>query len=109
MAGLVGGPGAEPPGRRRIFENLQKYFLRKFQIMHYFGLFFKENLKTQRYIFARLDEKQLVGESLRKIFDENSIEKLNFYLFWGNFVAKTRAFGNNISFLQQFSPVRGSG
>ena len=23
-AGLVGGPGAEPPGRRRIFENLQK-------------------------------------------------------------------------------------
>ena len=23
-SGLVGGPGAEPPGRRRILENLQK-------------------------------------------------------------------------------------
>ena len=29
MSGLVGGPGAEPLGRRRIFENLQKYSLRK--------------------------------------------------------------------------------
>ena len=29
MAGLVGGPGIEPPGRRRIFENLQKNFLRE--------------------------------------------------------------------------------
>ena len=30
MAGLVGGPGEEPPpGRRRIFENLKKNFLRK--------------------------------------------------------------------------------
>ena len=27
LAGLVGSPGAEPPGRRRIFENLQKNFL----------------------------------------------------------------------------------
>ena len=40
MAGLVGG--------RRMFENLQKYLLRKLQKMHYFGLFFKENLKTHR-------------------------------------------------------------
>ena len=24
MVGLVGSPGAEPPGHRRIFENLQK-------------------------------------------------------------------------------------
>ena len=48
MAGLVGGPGAESPRRRRIVENLQKYFLRKLQKVHYFGLFFKGNLKTQR-------------------------------------------------------------
>ena len=27
--GLVGGPGAEPPGGRKIFENLQKKFLKK--------------------------------------------------------------------------------
>ena len=44
-----------------------------------------------------------------KIFDENSIEKLNFYLFLGKVVAKNRAFGNNINFLQQFFPVRGGG
>ena len=37
-----------------------------------------------------------------KILDENSIEKLNFYLFLGKVVAKNRAFGNNIIFLQQF-------
>ena len=30
LAGLVGGPGgAEPPGRRRILENVQKNFLTK--------------------------------------------------------------------------------
>ena len=37
-----------------------------------------------------------------EIFDENSIEKLNFYLFSGKVVAKNRAFGNKIIFLQQF-------
>ena len=41
-------------------------------------------------------------EKILKIFDENSMEKLNFYLFLGNFVAKNRNFGNNIFFLQQF-------
>ena len=29
MAGLVGGPGGRAPGRRKIFENLQKKFLKK--------------------------------------------------------------------------------
>ena len=29
MAGLVGGPGAEPPGRRKIVENIQQNFLIK--------------------------------------------------------------------------------
>ena len=38
---LVGGPGAEAPGRRRIFENLQKYFLRKLPKMR---IYFWENL-----------------------------------------------------------------
>ena len=40
MAGLVGGPGADHPGRQRIFENLQKYFSRKLQkciILAYFS------------------------------------------------------------------------
>ena len=44
MAGLVGGTGAEPPppGRQRIFENLQKNFVRKLQKMHYFSIFYKK-------------------------------------------------------------------
>ena len=48
-------------------------------------------------------------EKFLKIFDKNSIEKLNFNLFLGKFVAKNRVFGNNITFLQQFFPVRGGG
>ena len=39
--------GTESPGRRRIFEKLGKFLLRKLQKLHYFGLFFK-NFKTQR-------------------------------------------------------------
>ena len=46
-------------------------------------------------------------EKILEIFDENSIEKLNFYLFLGKVAAKNRAFGNNIIFLQQFFPVGG--
>ena len=59
-----------------------------------------------------MDEKHKLLENFEKIwkiFDENSIEKLNFYLFLGKFVAKNRNFGNNIIFLQQFFPVRGGG
>ena len=40
-------------------------------------------------------------EKIFKIFDENSIDKLNFY-FW-KFVTKNIAFGSNTIFLQQFS------
>ena len=42
-----------------------------------------------------------------EIIDENSIEKLNFYLFLGKVVAKYIAFGKNIIFLKQFVPVQG--
>ena len=65
-----------------------------------------------RYFFARLDEKhKLLGnfEKILEIFDENSIEKLNFYLFLGKVVAKNRAFGNNIIFLQHFFRLGGGG
>ena len=59
-----------------------------------------------------MDEKRkLLGnfEKILKFFDENSIEKVNFlifyfnYLFFRKFVTKNRAFGNNIIFLHQFS------
>ena len=61
-----------------------------------------------RYFFARLDEKhKLLGNSEKTLefFDENSTEKLNFYLFLGKVVAKNSAFGNNIVFYNIF-PVR---
>ena len=40
-------------------------------------------LKTQRYLFARLGEKYKLGKFGKKfeIFDKNSLDKLNFYLF----------------------------
>ena len=84
-SGLVGGPGAEPPGRRRIFENLQKIHEengKKCCIFDYFA----KNFKTMWSIFARLDDKHnCLGnfEKFLKIFDENSMEKLNFSLFSG--------------------------
>ena len=74
-----------------------------------------------RLFLARLDEKRkLLGnfEKFLKIFDENSIEKLNFYFififyfifyFFRKFVTKNRAFGNNTIFLQQFFRFRGGG
>ena len=48
-------------------------------------------------------------EKILKNRGENSIEKLNFYLFLGKVVAKNTSFGNNIIFLPQFFPVRGGG
>ena len=65
-----------------------------------------------RSFFARLDENyKLLGNfgNIWEIFYEDSIEKLNFYLFLGKVVAKNRAFGNNIIFLQYFFPVRRGG
>ena len=60
-----------------------------------------------------MDEKRKLGnfEKILKIFDANSIEKLNFYFIFyfifRKFVTKNRAFGNNTSFLQQFFRFRG--
>ena len=76
MAGLVEGPGAEPPGRRRIFENLQRKFLKKIAKMQYFGLFCK-NISKPCVKFSRVKTKNTIGwgnfEKILKIFDENSI------------------------------------
>ena len=82
------------------------------QKLLYFRLFCKEITKPC-VEFSRVWTKNTIGwgnfEKILKIFDENAIEKLNFYLFLGKFVAKNRNFGNNIIFLQQFFPVRGGG
>ena len=58
-----------------------------------------------RSFFAVLDKQhKLLGnsEKILKIFDENSIEKLNFIMIFGKFATKYRAFGNNSIFLQHF-------
>ena len=103
-SGLVGGPG-----RRRIFENLQKIpeeNCNKCCILAYFAKKFQKHALN----FRAFGRKTIVwgnSEKMLKIFDENSMEKLNFYLFLGKFVGKYRNIGNNIIFLQQFFPVRG--
>ena len=80
--------------------------------MQYFGLFCKK-ISKPCVKFSSVWTKNTIGwenfENILKIFDENSISKLKFYLFLGKFVAKNRNLGNNIIFLQQFFPVRGGG
>ena len=83
-----------------------KNFWRKLGKTHYFSICFK-NLTNHALIFARLDEKRkLLGncKNILKVLDHNSLEKLNFYLifYFGKFLTKNRAFGNNTIFLQQF-------
>ena len=46
MAGLIGGPGVEPHGRRRIFENLQKNSEEKCNKCIILAYFSKEFHKT---------------------------------------------------------------
>ena len=57
-----------------------------------------------------MNEKRKLGnfEKTLEIFDENSIEKLNLFIF-RKFFSKNRAFGNNTIFLQQFFRFRGVG
>ena len=106
-SGLVGGPGggAPPPGRRRIFENSEKNSGRKLQTLLYFRLICK-NISQPRVKFSRVWTKNTIiwgnFEKIFKILDENSMEKSNFYLFFGKSVAKNRNFGNNIIFPQHF-------
>ena len=80
--------------------------------IHYFCIFFKKNNKPCVNFF-RVWTKNANCWEILKIFDENYIEKLNFYFIFifnfifGKFVTKNRAFGNNTSFLQQFFRFRG--
>ena len=56
-----------------------------------FSPIWQRNFKTMRSIFGRFDEKHnSLGnfEKFLKIFDENSMEKLNFSIFWENLLLK---------------------
>ena len=64
-----------------------------------------------REFFARLDEKhKLLGNfgKILKFFDENSIEKSNFFIFiFRKCISKNSAFGNTTIFLLHFFRFRG--
>ena len=99
MASLVSGPG-----HQRIFEHLQR-FLKK---IGKYSVFSPILTKIQnRKIFARLDENHNCWGNFENIFWWKFNRKLNYYLFFGKYFAKNKAFWNNIIFLQQFFPVRG--
>ena len=96
-----------------LFKNFQKIFLRKLRkciIQAYFSKKFNKPCFT---FFTRLDEKHNLLEILRKffkIFDENSIEKLNFYFIFilENSLLKIEPSEITI-FLQRFFRFRGGG
>ena len=64
-------------GRGTLFENFQKYFLRKLRKMQYFSIFFKKFNKP-RVNFLRVWTKNAKCSANLRIFEENSIEKWNF-------------------------------
>ena len=104
------GFGGGPPLTQENFRKFAKNSWRKLQKMLYFRLFCKNILKPCVKFWRVWTKNTIVWgnfEKILKILDENSMEKLNFYLVFGNFVAKNRNFGNNIIFLQQSFPVRG--
>ena len=104
------GSGGGAPGRRGIFENLQKNSLRKLQKMKHFRLFCKK-ISKPCVKFSRVWTKNTIRwgnfEKILKIFDENSIEKLNFYLFWEYLLLKIKPSEITSFFYNNFFPVGG--
>ena len=77
---------AEPSRRRRIFENFQKDSLRKLQKMHL--AYFSKKFQHYALDFCTFGRNpQLVGRFL-KVLDENSIDKVNLFLFLGMVAAE---------------------
>ena len=104
----------------KFLRKFSKNFIRILLKMHYFSYFSKQ-INKPCVNFLRVWTKNAncweILRKIRKIFDENSIEKLNFNFIFNfilnfivrKFVIKNRAFGNNTNFLQQFFRFRGGG
>ena len=95
------GSGGVAPLTPENFRKFAKKFLKKIAKRGVFSPILQRNFKTLRKIFARLTKNTIDWgnfEKTLKFFDENSIEKLNFYLFLRKFDAKYRAFRNNSFF-----------
>ena len=82
------------------------------QKLLYFRLFCKEITKPC-VKFSRVWTKNTICwenfEKILKLFDENSIEKLNLYLFFGEFVAKKETSEITSFFYNNFSGSGGGG
>ena len=103
------GSGGVAPGTPENFRKFAKIFIKKIAKNALFWPTFQRKFKKPSVKFSRVWAKNnLVGKFWEKFdfFDNNSIENWLFYLFWWKFVAKNRAFGNKIIFLQQFFPVQ---
>ena len=81
MASLLGGPGAEPPGRRRNFEILQTNSSRKLQKEDYFRRFFKK-IKNHALNFRSLDEIPNCVGNFWENFERFLWKKHKNALFW---------------------------
>ena len=102
--GCGGGALLRPENFRKFAKNS----LRKLQNCRVFA--FLQKISKPCVKFSRVRTKNKVGwgnfEKIMKIFDENSIEKLNFYLFWENFWLKIEP-SEITSFYPAIFPVRG--
>ena len=96
-------------GKFEKFSQISKIFLQKIAKMHYFSIFFKKFNKPC-VNFSRVWTKNTnCWENLtnfRKFFIKIQWENWIVNAF-GKVVAKNRAFGNNIIFLQQFFSISG--
>ena len=107
MLGLVGGRGRSPPDDGE-FSKICKILLKKIAKTLYFRLFYKDTsnpcIKPSRVWMINTTGWGNFAKILK--FNANSIENLNFYLFFGKFLPRNRAIGNTIIFLQQFFRFR---
>ena len=105
MAGLGGCPGG---GDLRMSDNLRKFannFLKKIAKKALFWPIFERKFKTLALNVCAFGRNTIGWGNLEENFewfDENLMENSIFIYFQGATVAKNRAFGNNIIFLQNF-------
>ena len=100
----------------RKFSNVFKNFIEKLAKMHRFCIFFDIFSKACVEFFACLCEKRKFlrnFENILKFFDENSIEKLNFYfifiLFFENLLLKIKLSEIRPFFYNNFFGLGGGG
>ena len=99
---------AEPPGRRRNFQNLQK-FLKNISKIALFQPIFNKILKTLLKHFARIYEKHKVLGGFDKILKmvEKLIRKFEFVAIFEKCVARNRTFRVKIILYNRFFRDRG--